>query len=319
MQTQIDQLARELRALQGRRGVQQAHRDESVGVLIAQALSLEQYRPGEHRRKALIAGLITHAEVLPADLSFVLLTACAIRAEQRPNLTQRLEYAANILEINVRTVWRRLDDANQRVAASLAGVLVSPESTPPPEWVLTSLHTRTDLTQPRPIFYSTHTVRVISPYLSQIVERVSFPGAGPDADPAFKVTGDCELGRVERPYQVSWEITLRLARQFACGESVTYSMSVRAPSRRLVHPMSVMLPERECRVFSTEIDFGRPSVARRVWRLDGVSAPVAELDDPAGTLLDPHREPVLRADYQNMVRGRVYGLRWEWEDDPAST
>ena len=77
--------------------------------------------------------------------------------------------------------------------------------------------------------------------------------------------------------------------------------------------MSVMLPERECRVFSTEVNFGQQSVAsRNFWRLDGVAAPVAELDDPAGTPLDPHSTPILRAQYDNMIRGRVYGLRWEW-------
>ena len=314
MQVQVDQLARELKALQGRRGVQQAHRDESVGVLITQALSLAQYRPGDERRKALISGLVTHAEVLPADLSFVFLTACAIRPELRPVLTERLEYAAHILKVNVRTVWRRLDVANLRVAASLAGVLQAPESAPPPEWVLTSLHAETDLTHARPTFLSTHTVRVVSPYLTEITERLSFPGAGPDADPEFMVTGDCALIRVERPYQVSWTLRMRLRRQFACGEQITYSIRLRAPSRRLVHPMSVMLPERECRVFSTKVNFGRPSVASRVWRLDGVPAPVAELDDPAGVPLDPHTEPILGAEYQNMVRGRVYGLRWEWAE-----
>ena len=79
--------------------------------------------------------------------------------------------------------------------------------------------------------------------------------------------------------------------------------------------MSVMLPERVCRVFSTEVNFGSPSMAKRVWRLDGVSAPTAELDTPSGVILDPHTNPVLTATYDDMVPGRVYGLRWEWSDD----
>ncbi|HEX8511072.1 MAG TPA: hypothetical protein VF635_16445, partial [Propionibacteriaceae bacterium] len=196
----------------------------------------------------------------------------------------------------------------------LAAVLELPVTTPPREWVLTSLHAVTDLTESRPTFRSTHTLRVVSPYLTEITERISFPGAEPGADPGFKVSGDCALVRVERSFQVSWTITMRLSRNFACGELITYSLSVRAPSRRLVHPMSVILPERECRSFTTEVNFGRPSVAARVWRLDGVPAPAAELEQPTGVLLDPHREPVLRATYYDMVRGRVYGLRWQWAD-----
>ena len=128
---------------------------------------------------------------------------------------------------------------------------------------------------------------MVSPYLTHITERISFPGASPDADPAFRAWGDAELVSVERPYQVTWQVSLRLKRTFLAGESATYSFQSQAPSRRLLHPMSVMLPERVCRVFSTEVNFGSPSVATRVWRLDGVPAPVAELDTPSGVLLDP--------------------------------
>lgn len=314
MQPEVEQLVRELSSLQARRGLQEAYRGDAAGVLITKALSLDQHPAGEQRRKALVAGLLSHAENLPPDLRLFFINACAIRSEHRPTLSQRLEHSSAVLKLNVRTGWRRLSDANELVAASLAAVLDLPETVPPREWVLTSLHSVTDLTVSRPVFRSTHTLRVVSPYLTRITERISFPGAEVDADPEFKVSGDCVLARVERPFQVSWSIDMSLLRTFRCGESITYSLSVRAPSRRLVHPMSVILPERECRSFSTQVNFGQPSVAARVWRFDGVPAPAAELEEPSGELLDPHREPVLTAAYENMVRGRVYGLRWEWAE-----
>jgi hypothetical protein len=311
----IEQLTRELSALQARRGIQHPGRADAVGPALTKALDLDQCEPGESRRRALVTGLLRHAESLPPDLHMVFLSGCSIRTEDRPTLTQRVTRAATTMQVAERTAWARLADANRRVAESLAGPLPKDPSAPPPEWLLTSLHAYTDLRSGRPITRSTHTIRVVSPYLTHITERISFPGASPDADPAFRAWGDAELVSVERPYQVTWQVSLRLKRTFLAGESATYSFQSQAPSRRLLHPMSVMLPERVCRVFSTEVNFGSPSVATRVWRLDGVPAPVAELDTPSGVLLDPHTQPVLKASYDDMTLGRVYGLRWEWSDD----
>jgi len=311
----IEQLTRELSALQARRGIQHPGRADAVGPALTKALDLDQCEPGESRCRALVTGLLRHAESLPPDLHMVFLSGCSIRTEDRPTLTQRVTRAATTMQVAERTAWARLADANRRVAESLAGPLPKDSSAPPPEWLLTSLHAYTDLRSGRPITRSTHTIRVVSPYLTHITERISFPSASPDADPAFRAWGDAELVSVERPYQVTWQVSLRLKRTFLAGESATYSFQSQAPSRRLLHPMSVMLPERVCRVFSTEVNFGSPSVATRVWRLDGVPAPVAELDTPSGVLLDPHTQPVLKASYDDMTLGRVYGLRWEWSDD----
>jgi len=311
----IEELARELSALQARRGLQHPGRADATGPTLTRALTLEQFAPGEQRRRGLVTALLKHAEGLPPDLRMVFLAACSIRTQDRPTLTERIERAAATLQVTPRTGWARLADANQRVAESVAAALSSSSGEPQPEWLLTSLHAVTDLRNPRPTIRSTHTIRVVSPVLTHIVERISFPGAPPDADPLFRAWGDCELIAVERQSQVTWQVSLRLKRPVACGDSATYSFQTQPPSRRLLHPMSVMLPERVCRVFSTEVNFGSPSVANRVWRLDGVSAPTAELDTPSGVILDPHTNPVLKATYDDMVPGRVYGLRWEWSDD----
>lgn len=311
---EVDRLVTELYLLQRRRGLQSPDWTSQVGPVLTRALSLEQHADGGPRRDALIAGLLGHAEALPPDLRIAFVSACAIPPKAHPFLGERLQRAGEAMPVHVsaRTVRRRLEAANQRMAESLADDLSRRDNAPSTDWVLTSLHATTDLTDPRPVFRSVHSLRVVAPSLCEVTERISFPGAGADADPEFEVGGDCALTRVERPFQVTWALTMRLARRFTCGELVSYSLSVRAPSRRLVHPMSVMLPERECRQFSTEVDFGSPSVASRVWRLDGAPAPVAELDDASGELLDPHATRVLRASYDSMVRGRVYGLRWEW-------
>lgn len=313
----VARLVAEIGALQPRRGLQSPRWAALVGPLLRSALDLEQYDEGGPRREALLAGLLGQADRLPPDLRFVFLSACAIRANHHPGLGERMVHAAAGLEISERTARRRLGTANRLVAEGFADDLGARAGAPSSAWVLTSLDATTDLTAARPVFRSQHTLRVVAPHLSEITERISFPGAAPDADPEFDAGGDCTLVRVERPFQVTWALTMRLARPFARGESVTYWLSVTAPSRRLVHPMSVMLPERECRRFSTEVDFGSPSVASRVWRLDGAPAPVAELDESSGELLDPHATPVLRASYDSMVRGRVYGLRWEWADGQA--
>ncbi len=315
MDSIIEQLTRELSALQSRRGLQQPGRADAAGPTLARSLSLDQHLMGEQRRRAIVSGLLKHLEGMPDDLRFVFLAGCNIRTKNRPTLTERIERVAATLKVTPRTAWSRLSDANLRVAESLAATMTPSTDAPPPDWLLTSLHAVTDLRSGHPTSRSTHTIRVVSPYLTHITERISFPGAGPEADPRFRAWGDAELVSVERPFQVTWIVSLRLKRTFLCGDSANYSFEVQAPSRRLMHPMTVMLPERVCRVFSTEVNFGSPSMAKRVWRLDGVPAPVAELGTPSGVLLDPHTGPVIKVSYDDMVQGRVYGLRWEWSDD----
>ncbi|MBL8929289.1 MAG: hypothetical protein JNL54_04120 [Kineosporiaceae bacterium] len=316
----VHQLVDELETMQRRRGLQSPDWAGSVGPNIGQALALEQHEDGSRRREALVAGLLGHADSLPGDMQLAFISACAIPKRSLALLGERLQYAGDRMHIPVspRTVRRRLKLANRRVAQTLADDLARRSAAPSTDWVLTALDATTDLTTSRPVFRSTHTLRVVAPLLTEVTERISFPGAAPDADPEFEAEGDCALVRVDRPFQPTWALTMRLARPFTCGEVVSYSLAVRAPSRRLVHPMSVMLPERECRRFSTKVDFGSPSVASRVWRLDGAPAPAAELDSTSGELLDPHQTRVLTASFNGMVRGRVYGLRWEWADGQPS-
>ena len=140
MNSIIEQLTRELSALQARRGIQHPGRADAVGPALTKALDLDQCEPGESRRRALVTGLLRHAESLPPDLHMVFLAGCSIRTEDRPTLTQRVTRAATTMQVAERTAWARLADANRRVAESLAGPLPKDPSAPPPEWLLTSLH-----------------------------------------------------------------------------------------------------------------------------------------------------------------------------------
>ena len=312
--TTINDLMAELSTLQSRRGLQDSTHADVVGPLLTRALRLDEYPVGEERRRVLVNGLLQHAEPLPPDLRFVFLSACALQSQDRPVLSERLERAGATIRVNVRTAWRRLNAANRRVAESLAAMADPVNAEPAPEWFLVRLISNVDLRESRPIYRSTHTIRVVSPYLNQITEGISFPGAEPEADPEFHVGGDCKLSRVVRQFTSNWLVTLDPGRAYACGEELTYTLSVRAPSRRLVHPMSVMLSERECRSLATEVNYGTPSVARQVWLLDGVPGPVAEVDEPCGVIVNPYETPVVRVAYERMTRGRVYGIRWQWAD-----
>lgn len=312
MDVDADRLAAELIGLRTGRGLQDPSRAAAAGELLRQIFELDELPEGDARRERLVSQLIGHAESLPPDLQYIFLAAMAVRPVDRPVLQQRLEGTSSHLKVHVRTVWRRLDVATQRVANSIAAA--ARPSARRAEWYLTQLHTKVDLSDQEPLYRSTHTIRVVSPFLERIEESISFPGAPPGYDPRFRVAGDCVLEEVFRPYPSTWTVRMRLGRQYLSSESATFSLHVRAPERMLDRPMSVMLPQRECRIFSTEINFGSPSVAKLVWRLDGVPAPVAEIDEPCGPLLDTIRTPVVRVGYRDMNLGRVYGVRWQWAD-----
>jgi predicted DNA-binding protein (UPF0251 family) len=306
----------ELQRLQRGRGLQLPPDDLEIGPNLNRKLNLEQAATAQGRQDALTKALIVQSSILTPELRLVFSAASALRVEDLPNLEARISKVAERLGVSGRTVKRRLEIANKKIAARIESLAVASKA-PSKDWVLNALHTRVDLTTSRPIFEGLHQVTVTSPFLDTFSERISFPGATADADPEFLVSGDCKLVSVTRPFPVTWEVTMSMQSRKLAGDQAQYAMTVKVPSRRLIHPMSVMLPERECHTFTTEVNFGAPSVAKRAWRFDGVSAPVAQLEELVGTEIDLTAQPVVRAGFRNMVLGRVYGLRWEWADELA--
>jgi hypothetical protein len=91
-----------------------------------------------------------------------------------------------------------------------------------------------------------------------------------------------------------------------------------APSVSAIRPMSVMMPVRPCRRYSTEVSFGDPPMGARVWALRGL--PPTALEDPAPEgAAEVAPGMVVREEFEYLVPGLAYGLRWSWADGIADS
>ena len=144
----------------------------------------------------------------------------------------------------------------------------------------------------------------------RISEKLSLPGADADVAPMFSASGDASLEAVRRVHQQTWEVTLRLNREYRCGDEVNYQSSLRLSSRADAPPMSVMAPQRDCRLFTTTVHLA--GLADQVWVRDGANPPTVNEDVPSGVVIDATAAPEPSVEFENLTPGMVYGLRWRW-------
>lgn len=299
-----DSVAADLKRLQRNRGLQSANLADRVGPSLAQLTGFDPSR-GSAARDSLIRQLARAAEDLQPDMRVVFSRACAMRPDDAPTLGERLARAGVYVNRNAEVLRRWVDRANKQVAQRLIETSAGDRG-----WFVDEFTTRVDFRETQPVYRAKRTLVVTAPRLSSIVEMISFPGDRADMRPEFNATGPVSLRSIQRIAPQTWQSELLLDREYQCGELITYSSAARLSHRRFAPPMSVMAPRRECRRFATEVRLGE--LAQQVWMLDRVASPTVYVDAPMGPILDHHRDPVVRAEFRNLIPGMVYGLRWIW-------
>lgn len=279
--------------------------------LLTQLTHLDSVDPATARIQ-LFEELTRAADALPEPQSTIVLIAYGI-TDPSPLLKDRLAHAGKVVDRDARTVRRWLTAAESMLAQSLIDRFTREDGHDgaPRGWFITEYETRLEL-RASPVFISRRTVRVTAPRLRILVESIAVPRV-PDAEPEFTGIAGGRVIDVTRTSASVYQVSYELDRDLAAGESYELVSSVRMGSLARMRAMSVMVPVRPCRRYISEVAFGNPPAAGRVWRLNGV--PLTVLDDrPTRGDVNVTPAMVVRENFEHLRPGLAYGVRWEWTE-----
>lgn len=314
MAQQMPTLERELALLQRGRGLRAPELAAHVGPALRAALHLEDTASAAEVRDRVVAALRSAGSELPPDLRLTFLSACALEAAES-GLLERLTGAGRLLDRDLRTVRRRLTQANTAVAVKLARGARPPLATDE-AWYIEAMDSRMDFSSSEPYIRGRKTIVPTTSGLTRLSERISLPstpGIG-SPTPTIEVFEGGQLVEVRHQGSVWW-YDIVLAKPFETGVPQTIGVAIRLPSRESMAPIAVMTPIRPCRLFTQRVDFGNPSVCDQVWLVDGeyptelAEPPDASPDIPLGD------DSVVVTSFSGLRAGLSYGIRWRWAND----
>lgn len=312
--SRIERLTKELDRLHRGRGI------HAPGLLLrlGPTLSAVIFEDGEPvaivARQVVRQRLVSAAETLPPDVRRVFLAALGI-TDGAAILTERLENVGRALDRGVRTMKRRLHDANASVALVLERRSRAGEDDNPfaaRGWYVLRLESHAYLgSQPR--FVGVRDIKVTQEGLSRLCESFSVP-RHPGEDQSHEVlvepTEGCDRADVERFSASTWRLNIQLPRAFSVGETHRVGVSVTWPSLAYIRPYNVIVPLRETKSFLASVTLGEGTSVTQAWRYDGV--PPAAIDDaiPTGRMLRLARDSPVTIEWPSVRRGFAYGIGW---------
>lgn len=306
-------MAIEIGVLLRGRGLRSPALAQRVGPALRAALHMEATSTETEVRDRVIAALRAASESLPADLRAAFQLAAGFTSD-RPLLSDRVSQAGDLLDRDVRTIRRRLIQAQSGIADVLAR-----GSRPQPHqeeaWYIETMDSVLDLRGEGAVVRAEKVIVPTQGDLVRIVERFSLPDAPADLasamHPSITVLDGGTLAEVTRRGSV-WHYEVDLNSPLAAGLPQRIVTEFRLASTSLLRPILCMVPIRPCRRFSVRIHFGHPPIANGVWRVDG-EYPTMLSDEPeAGAALMLPPDGTVDADFSGLRAGLAYGLRWAW-------
>lgn len=308
-------LVRDLKALRKGRGVCASQIGGRVGGALRDVCAVnDDDGPAQIRRKV-TERLADLAADLPADLRVAVLAAFAICPEvQLPLYQDRVNWAAERLDRDPRTVRRRIDDGISHLAQlATAGAGPRPGTDAPDEvtgWHTSKLAMMVALDREQPEALEQRRIVSDQDGLTELDLAVTL------AVPSRRALGvDLFYGGtlIDRGMESSERhaFALSLPRPLAKGESHDFAVHFRLPDAAALRPYFVCVPRRPCELFELRVRFDRSRIPPAIWILRGtfqrdVSDPVPpgepQPTDPAGEI------HVL---FRDLTPGLAYGARWD--------
>lgn len=307
-----DPVAVELALLRRARGLRRSRLAPTVGPELRALLDVAPDAGDQAIRQPLTNALLLAANTLEPDLQLVFLYALAVRSDQRL-LQDRLAEAGQAIERDSRTVRRRLDEANLKVADHLRAQQARRRGHPtaPTGWSVVAMTSELDLRPTRPRMTAVKTI-LAAKRLRELTESFYLEGPERDrdgfADMTIEVSGGAQLRQVEQVGRRSWRYRIRLSTQLEPGDRHTFQVTVTVPSRENAAPFNVVAPLRECESFSCIVHFSPDQIPTRIQRIDGL--PTSAVNDAIGStdLVPPALQVADR--FTSLTPGLAYGLRW---------
>lgn len=315
----VAELVEELDALHRGRGFHADDIAENLGPRLSEIVFADNEPEAAFGRDVLRRWLLAAASDLPEDLRRVFLAASGLR-DPHGRLGERLAALADATGLSVRTLRRRLREADQLAAEALERrTHVTPDANPfaARGWYVDRLVSIAHLDEPRPRFESVRDIVVTLDGMEEICESWSIPRLPHEpqlTDLDLVATEGCVIHRLEKISPSTWRVTARLPKTLALRERHRVGLAITLPSRAYVRPFNAFVPVRRTRSFRAEVHYGPSTGLTSAWLINGV--PPVAMDDavPLGEQLDLTSGEPLVAEWTTVRRGLGYGIGWTWDD-----
>jgi hypothetical protein len=212
--------------------------------------------------------------------------------------------------------YRALDKANTTDGRTTVTARAISSREAPRGWYVKSLIMLVQLNNETPTAWEDRTIVATQGDLTEIDTTISIPRHPADNSPAH--TLDVALlsgGRLdlrEQPSESQFRHVITLARPLAVGDEHQYRLSIRIPPAQLMMQHLVHIPLQRSEFFKLTVRFPVERVPATVWLLGGVPPAVLRDRDPSGRTVVPDRFGELTVEFQSLLQGQAYGLRWSF-------
>ncbi len=269
--------------------------------------------PAEAWRR--LAGFLSDlAAKLPSDLQLALTAALALTPEwQLQFLDDRMELLAEMLQRDVRTARRRVDEAIDAAGQAAADPGPSGSDYAPGGWYLGRFGTELKLEGSQPIAFEERTIVATVDHLDEVLVSTSIPRCEPRVNRAhsanFALLYGGTLARQEQSSATYFRYFIRLPRPLARNESHKFGVSIAIPQGQRMNPRYAFKPLRRCDEFDLRIRFG--NAPRGVWNMTGLPQGMIDSYTADGSVVHPDSDGAIHLSYRYLRVGLVYGARWE--------
>ncbi|PRY34254.1 hypothetical protein [Umezawaea tangerina] len=288
----------ELKALRRGRGVQAPGIDRLVGPALREVCGIGEHDGAEVVREKVVGWVAGSVRALPEDLRLAVTTPLALNPEaQHVFLAHRVQWLAELMGRDARTVRRRIDDGLTRLVEAAVRPGARRGRGARDGWRVGRLQVLLRLDGPVPLCTERWTVVAEE----DGVQEVPWPGPVPEStgEQDVRVAHGAVLMSGERSPARRPGFRVRLPRSLRAGESHEFALDVRMPRVQALRPAHVFRTPRPCDRLDLVVRFDvdrPPALVTRVGgEFDGAVA-VNSVGEVEVTFLDT-------------VPGREYGIR----------
>lgn len=316
-------LGDELSRLRRGRGIMASDLRERLGPTLRALAGIDPAGSQEEARRRLLAFLDELAGNLPADLQLAFSAGLALHEDVRHRfLDERMRWLAAMLQRDIRTARRRVDEAIRSAEASTGPRALDASDYMPGRWYLARLRTLLRLDEDQPAAVEERTVVANVNGLTEFIISTGVPRpaiAGPGdsgLDGAhkqrleFSVIYGGSLSHCEQPAASYFRYFIQFPRPLDCGESQEVGVAITIPGDQPFNPRYTFQPLHRCDEFDLRIRFGSHGPPERVWNIVGL--PRGMVDDFADpdALVRPDAAGDIHLRYRYLRTGLAYGARW---------
>jgi len=251
-----------------------------LGPTLCAVLDVGTETTEDEVRTRLQSLVVTAAAALPNDLNLLVQAAFGITSSH-PLLNQRMADVGRLLQRDLRTLRRRLAEADELLADRIVLRFAARQGLARPGFHWVSYHFDVDVSDDHPVFVSTRTLVSSLDQLTAISEIVSIPLVG-DSDSLHVegLVGCTYVGR-DSLSDTSWRLWFSLPRPLALGETHDTVVRFTWPGRDWIQPVAAIVPMRPVERFGVRVSFGDPRSCSAAWVLNG-TVPTGTADPSSG-------------------------------------